>query len=404
MDRRKTLTDNMVLKLKPKAKRFTKPDPELRGHYVRVSPSGAKSYVVQARHPVKKNKKGQPLQVWATIGSTDLFTVAEAREEARDAIKRIKDGLDAFEPPPTKPDSFKSVAENWMSRHVKAKGLRTEYEIARILNKHIYPILGDRDFEAIKRSDVTRLLDLVEDGSGARQADTVLGTLSSVMNWHAARSDDYVPPIVRGMRRDDPHAKKRARILDDDEIRRLWAAADDSGAFGVFVKLALLTAQRRQKILSMRWEDVTVDGTWEIPTEPREKGTGGALVLPEAAITVIRSQKRIGSNPFVFAGRGEGHSNAHQVHKRRFDAKVKIKPWVIHDLRRTARSLMSRAGVPSATAERVMGHVIRGVEGVYDRHEYLEEKADALKRLAGLVETILHPPAGNVVIMQEAVQ
>ncbi len=392
MARRKTLTDNMILKLKPEAKRVTMPDPEMRGHYVRITPKGAKSYVAVAR-----DRDGK--QRWATIGSADHLTIAEARKMARAAMKRINRinaSQPTVEPPPTKPDSFKAVAENWLRRHVQAKGLRTEYEIARILNKHIYPILGDRDFEAIKRSDVTKLLDLVEDGSGARQADTVLGTLSSVMNWHAARSDDYVPPIVRGMRRDDPHAKKRARILDDDEIRRLWAAADDSGAFGVFVKLALLTAQRRQKILSMRWEDVTVDGTWEIPTEPREKGTGGALVLPEVAVDVIRSQKRIGDNPFVFPGRVSGHSNAHQVHKRRFDAKVKIKPWVIHDLRRTARSLMSRAGVPSATAERVMGHVIRGVEGIYDRHSYRDEKADALAKLAGLIALILDPPGENV--------
>ncbi len=397
MARRKTLTDNMILKLKPARKRLTMPDPELRGHYIRVTPTGAKSFVAVARAPAGK-------QVWATIGSTDLFTIDEARDKAREAIKRIKDGQPAFEPPPVKPDSFKAVADNWMQRHVKAKGLRSEYEIARILRKHIYPVLQDRDFETIRRSDVTALLDMVEDGSGPRQADTVLATLSSIMHWHGARSDDYVPPLARGMHRYDPHARKRARILDDDEIRRLWAAADTNGPFGAFLKLSLLMGQRRQKIAAMKWQDLTLDGTWDIPTEPREKGNGGALLLPEIAQEIIRSQKRIGDNPYVFAGRGNGHFSGYGLLKRRIDEEAQITPWVIHDLRRTARSLMSRAGVRPDIAERVMGHAIPGIEGVYDRHDYREEKKDALAKLTGLIELIVNPPAGNVITLCEVEQ
>ena len=397
MARRKTLTDNMVAKLKPGPKRITMPDPELRGHYIRITATGAKSFVAVARDPGGK-------QIWATLGGADVLTIAEARERARSAIQRVKSGQPAFEPPPVKPDSFKAVADNWMQRHVKAKGLRSEYEITRILNKHVFPVLQDRDFESIKRSDVARLLDMVEDGSGPRQADTVLATLSSIMHWHAARTDDYAPPLARGMRRDDPHAKKRARILDDDEIRTLWAAADTSGSFGAFLKLSLLTAQRRGKIASMKWEDLTLDGTWNIPIEPREKGNAGALVLPEVAVDIIRAQKSIGDNPYVLPGRGAGHLSAYHLLKRRFDEEAQIAAWTIHDLRRTSRSLMARAGVPRDIGERVMGHVLPGVEGTYDRHEYREEKADALNKLAGLIAMILDPPGENVVPMREVAE
>jgi hypothetical protein len=78
----------------------------------------------------------------------------------------------------------------------------------------------------------------------------------------------------------------------------------------------------------------------------------------------------------------------------------------LHDLRRTARSLMSRAGVPSEHAERVLGHIIPGVEGTYNRHAYSDEKAVALARLAALIETIINPPADSnvVVLRQPAVQ
>src|SRR5207344_2757667 len=134
-----------------------------------------------------------------------------------------------------------------------------------------------------------------------------------------------------------------------------------------------------------------------IPAEDREKGTGGSLVLPAMAIDIIRAQPHFGSNPFVFAGRGDGHFNGFSPCKKAFDKKMKIAPWVIHDLRRSARSLMSRAGVRPDIAERVMGHAIPGVEGIYDRHSYRDEKAEALRRLAALIDTIVHPPLGNAV-------
>jgi integrase len=147
---------------------------------------------------------------------------------------------------------------------------------------------------------------------------------------------------------------------------------------------------------------LTLDGTWEIPTEAREKGNGGTLLLPEVAVDVIRSQKRIIDNPYVFAGRGHGHFSGYGLLKDGIDKEARIAQWVIHDLRRTARSLMARAGVPSASAERVMGHVMPGVEGIYDRHSYEQEKADALAKLAGLIALILDPPAENVVSIVDA--
>ena len=417
MARRKTLTDNMVAKLKPGPKRLTLPDPELRGHYIRVTPTGAKSYVAVAREPYEKK------QVWATIGSTDIYTIDEAREKAREAIKRIKAGQSAFEPPPVPPDSFKAVAENYIERHVKTKGLRSQAELERILERHIYPVWQDRELESIRRTDVTKLLDMVQDAAGPSMADHVLSTVRGIMNWYASRTDDYISPIIRGMRRTDPTNRKRARSLDDDELRIVWKVAEGNGTFGAILRLFLLTAQRRAKVTTMMWDDVSVDGVWNIPAEGREKGNGGALGLPEAAIEIIREQKRIGKNPYVFAGRGDGHFKGDSPCKRAFDARVtaalrkaaedrgddpdKVEPlprWTLHDLRRTARSLLSRAGVRPDIAERVMGHAITGIEGIYDRHSYRDEKADALKRLAGQIETILNPPTENVVLIREAVE
>jgi integrase len=105
---------------------------------------------------------------------------------------------------------------------------------------------------------------------------------------------------------------------------------------------------------------------------------------------IIEAQPRLTSNPYVFAGRGGGHMKGFSKCKRALDSRLPdIEPWTIHDLRRTARSLMSRAGVRSDIAERVMGHAIKGVEGVYDRHSYTAEKGAALKSLSDIIREIV---------------
>jgi integrase len=119
-------------------------------------------------------------------------------------------------------------------------------------------------------------------------------------------------------------------------------------------------------------------------------------MLPQAALAIIRGQPRLASNPYVFAGRGGGHMNGFSKCKRTLDGILPdVAPWTVHDLRRTARSLMSRIGVRPDISERVMGHVIGGVEGVYDRHSYKQEKADALSNLAHLIEGLLSPDSAQ---------
>jgi len=149
-------------------------------------------------------------------------------------------------------------------------------------------------------------------------------------------------------------------------------------------------------MLAMKWEDI-IDEEWRIPSKDREKGTAGSLVLPDAALAIINAQPRLASNPYVFAGSGYGFIQGMSDRKAAFDAKLRgVAPYVIHDLRRTARSLMSRARVRPEIAERVLGHVQQGVEGVYDRYSYRGEKAQALKSLAALIDKIVKPPAENV--------
>src|SRR5262249_5133250 len=209
----------------------------------------------------------------------------------------------------------------------------------------------------------------------------------------------YVPPVVRGMQRTNPEERARHRVLADDEIRAVWKVAGKSGTYGALLRMLLLTAQRLDKVITMKWEDVDADDVWTIPTAPREKGNIGKVRVPLAARAILDALPRYADNPYVFAGRGISHMAYSGNPKAAFDAKLPdLKSWVIHDLRRTARSLMSRAGVSSEHAERVMGHAIGGVEGIYDRHQYMDEKSAALAKLANLIDSIINPRA-NVVPM-----
>ena len=331
------------------------------------------------------------------VGYADAEYPSLTCKQAREAVRAF-DVREAMKP---KAGSFNEVAENWYARH--ASKLRSRSELRRHLDTIILPAFGDLPFAEVRRGEVIDLLDKIEAERGANQADALLATIRAITNWFAARDENYSSPIVKRMRRGSPIA--RERILDDDEIRAVWQTAGKiAGSFGPIVRLCLLTAQRKAKVAQMKWADVDFDsGIWTIATEPREKGNPGSLRLSQAALDLIAAKPALADNPYVFAsGRSRnkkhGHFNAWSQGKRQLDQLAPMPPWIIHDLRRTARSLLSRIGVNRDIAERVMGHVIAGVEGVYDRHRYQPEMADALRRLAAEIARILEPGAKVVAL------
>lgn len=340
------------------------------------------------------------------------MTVAKAREAARKFLANPDEARAQAEV-----GKFPEIARNFIRRHVVEKeGLRSKPEFERILRVYVSlmdddgkvhgPRWRDRPFLTIRRRDINGLLDDIVDGKAGKDgdlggpvmADRVLAVLSKLTRWYQAQDENYVAPVVPGMRRTNPKQRARKRILNDDEIRALWKACDDAGTFGALIKTLLLTAQRREKVATMRWADVA-NGVWNIPAEAREKSNAGTLQLPQMALDVIDKQPKIEGNPYVFAGRGRAAFNSFSQRKEELDAKLKsMAPWTLHDLRRTSKTLMSRAGVSSDHSERVLGHVIGGVKGIYDRFAYLEEKATALRALAALVERIVNPPSGDNVV------
>ena len=240
----------------------------------------------------------------------------------------------------------------------------------------------------------------IEDEHGSRMADIVFEIVRSIGNWVAGRDDDYASPFnVRGQRRSS--GAKRSRILDDDELRKVWKEADGSGSFGALIKTLLLTGQRRGAVLGMRWSDIS-DGTWTIASEAREKINAGSLKLPAQVLQIINAQPRLASDPFVFAAsRGNGPMNGFSRAKFRLtkSAASKIGQCMIFD---DAAGLDEPAVMCRARyAEAHVGACHGRLEGRYDVHQYDDEKAVALAKLAALVDGIVDPDSrGNVVPMQ----
>ena len=337
-------------------------------HGVRVQPSG------QRRYYVVKRVRGALR--WVKLGKTTELTIAESRKKAGKVLDRLEQGLAPVEPSPPKKDSVADVMANWLKRHVEARGVRTGREMARVIRKYVLPVWAEREFTAIKRSDVAVLLDQIEDRHGAHTADHVLMVLRTVANWVATRDDSYTPPFVKNMQRVPAYARKRSRALDDDELRQIWQAAGEVGVYGAFIRMALTTAQRREVLLHMKW-DAIADGIWHIPVEMRAKGTGRDLKLPQLALEAITELPRFAGNSYIFAGRNGKPIGDMSGRKAQLDKLSGVNGWRVHDLRRTARSLMSRAGVLSEHAEKVLGHATGTIEAIYDVHAYIEEKGTA---------------------------
>jgi integrase len=205
------------------------------------------------------------------------------------------------------------------------------------------------------------------------------------IRFHASRSDDFRSPIVRGMGRGSGQA--RSRILDDDELRAIWKATADYPVFGLLLRFILLTATRRHEAGQMTWAEID-GGIWIIPAARYKTKIDHVIPLSQMALSVLPPER---GGEFVFSANGRQAIGNYTGHKQAIDQISGVSGYVIHDLRRTARSLMSRAGVASDHAERCLGHVIGGVRGVYDRHEYLDEKAKAFEALATQIDLIIHP-------------
>ena len=165
------------------------------------------------------------------------------------------------------------------------------------------------------------------------------------------------------------------------------------------MRFLLLTGARRNEATLLPWSEIK-DGIWELPAVRNKTKVDLTRPLSKAAQAIIAAQPRIDDGPLVFSN--DGHRPLSQRAKRALDKACGVSNWRLHDLRRSCRTLMARAGINADVAEIALGHVIRGVRATYDRHGYQNEMAQAFEAVASLVERIVNPPAKNVTPMRRS--
>jgi integrase len=210
---------------------------------------------------------------------------------------------------------------------------------------------------------------------------------------------------------------ERERSLADDEIRLLWAATAECAVYGKLVRFLLCTGARRDEAAEMPRRELQGD-VWVLPAERNKVKKELKRPLSGMAQSILADMPEIEGNPHVFPGKGDGPFNHHSRAKAQLDARLALlvqqetrpadapvpfaEKFQLHDLRRTARSLLSECGVNADIAELCLGHLKRPIRRVYDRYEFLEEKRDAFERLAAKIRDIVEPPPANVRQLRKA--
>ena len=423
---RQRLTDLGVERIKaPKSGRLEIWDSLLPRFGLRVTANGRKSWVVMYRMGGRKAPKRR-----LTLGPYPALSLAAARKLAKGAFEQIAEGKDP-EPrsiTPVDGQFFPAVAAEFIERYAKENNKGWKRQESDIQNE-LVPHWKFKKITAINRRDVIEILDRVCDRASAVRANRVLALMRRFFSWCIER-DILVTSPAAGLK---PPGKEvsRDRVLSDDELNYVWRAFDALGyPFGGVGKLLLITAQRRDEVGHMRWEDLDLgNAMWTVPKERSKNGVANEVPLAALALKLLAALPRQTDNPYVFPAMKKHRSaakpkrssldttgspveDASKAHRpisgygrvkrrldrlisehRKADAKPAMPPWWFHDLRRAAASSMARLGVAPHVIERVLNHISgsqSGVAGIYNRYGYLPEKKAALEMWHNHLMTLLN--------------
>jgi integrase len=383
---RRSLTAASVERIKPPDKGqvelFDKGYP---GLALRVSYGGGKSWSFFYRMAGKLRRM--------KLGTYPALGLGEAREAWREARHAVQLGVDPSRNQKGATD-FKGVAEEWLQRD-QVKN-RTAATVRRALDQNVLPLWGDRYIADIGRRDVLDLLDGIVDRGSPIMANRIHAHLHRLFAWSVGR-DIIASNPVTGVPKPGTETR-RDRVLTDKELVAIWNAAGQEGwPFGSGVRLLILTGARREEIGALRWSEIdhdliTLKGARTKSKEPH------LIPLSAAAVAELRKIHRVANSDFVFTMDGGKSVKNWSRAKYRLDAIAGIEPWRVHDLRRTVATGLQKLGVSLQVVESILGHVSgsrAGVVGIYQRHNYADEKRGALRAWGQYVMALVeNRPAG----------
>jgi integrase len=303
------------------------------------------------------------------------------------------------------------TVENVLGRYFAdhADGLKSGSEIRRVLARELEG-WARRRIDDVGRGDAIRLLDAVK-ARAPVQSKRLRAYGRHFFSWCMRRELCVANPFEGT---DSIKEVPRDRVLTDDELRHLLLAINRlEWPRRQFFALLLLTAQRLNEVAGMEWQELDLpSGTWTLPAARSKNGRTHTIPLAPAAVEVLAGMDRLEGSPRVFSSFSASRAKERldmmlsEVVEEggvaaRGDDPIEIKPWRLHDLRRTAATTMPRLGVDVVTVERVLGHTMRGVMAVYQRYSFETEKRRALELWADHVASLTAERESNVVRLKE---
>jgi integrase len=381
------LTDAKIKALRrPESGQAEIRDKSVPGLRVRIGAAGTKTFVL------RKTVVGRYRNV--TLGRySEQFGLAQARRKARQILSDIElkpDPVTALPKPRKRVPAELSVKALWPQFKAAKAHLRSINEIERVFKRHILPEFGDRAADQITRSEITRLIDEIALNAPV-MARLTLGYLSSFYSWAMPRLDQLQANPCRDAGR-PPAPKARDRVLSEEEIGALWLVLErEPKPFGPAIKLLLLTGQRRNEVFDADRAEFDLEAKlWTISRDRAKNGATHLVPLTPTALAIVRELLKDRRSDKLLPARGNwemspsGFSKAMRRIRGSLEQQIghPVPHWTLHDLRRTLATGLQRLGVRLEITEAVLNHLSgsrSGIVGVYQRHNYFDEKKSALR-------------------------
>ena len=376
-------------------------DADIKGFGLKVTPKGKKVFLVQYRTggrytPTRK----------VFIGRYGTVTLRNARREASRLLGLVADGKDpAMEKRQARmlaaSDRIRDVAKEFLEKHA-AKN-RTSEESKRIFDHDVLPEWGTRTIHEISKRDVINLLEKVEGRGSPVMAKRILAQVRKFFNWCVSRDYLQTSPCIGVVT--SHRVKSRDRVLNSDELIAIIKAAQEiGGAYGGIVQMLMFTAQRRNEVSEMTWDEIDLENNlWSIPGERTKNEKPHFVHLSDQAKKVIEEMPKIGR--YIFTSNGNTPFSGFSKSKKDLNEKSAATKWRFHDIRRTVTSGMAQLGIAPHVADKILNHqsgTISGVAAVYQRHEFLDERKTALDAWGNYVQSLLdETDRDNVVNIQD---
>jgi integrase len=361
-------------------------DSGLPGFGVKVTPKGRKVFLVMYRLA----GAGSRLRKY-TIGPYGRVTLPMAKAQAQKIFAARLDGRDPAEEKRQSRrrlvvDRIDDLVETFIREHVAKIG--TNRRITNLLRRDVIAHWGTKSIHEIKKRDVSDLISLIAQRN-AHASHRLLKTLKTFFRWCVGRAViDFSP--AEGIS-SSYREVSRDRVLADQELAAVIRAARRMPLpYGRIVEFLALTGQRREEVAQLKWEELDEKTrTWTVPGSRTKNKKIHIVHLSEPAWKVVEA---CSGEPYVFGTATGKRFQRFGKGKRAIDKLCEVAGWRLHDLRRTIVSGMARLGIPPHVADKILNHqagTISGVAAVYQRHDFLAERKEALDRWGIHVEQIV---------------